>query len=191
MARGKLIIVFGPMGSGKGSLIRHATEQFPELSVLPSYTSRARRPDHVEGSHYRFVSAEEFKAMIDRGEFLEWAEFSQNYYGTRKADVEELLAGGKVVIKEMEVQGIRQVKEILPKEDLVTVFIDAGSWEELAERAVKRDHMSEEELERRKERYEDELTFAPEADVVIHNGRGQREEADRAFEDLVRGAKGN
>jgi len=185
MARGKLIIVIGPMGSGKGSLIRHAIEHFPDLGILPSYTSRPKRPDHVEGSHYRFISLDEFKGMIERDEFLEWAMFSGNYYGTRKQDLEDCLAKGKVVIKEMEVQGVRQVLKILPKEDVVTIFIHAGSWEELRDRAIKRDHMSDEELARRKERYDDEITFMKEADVVIENPTGKREEADRAFEAVI------
>lgn len=173
------------MGSGKGSLIRHANEHFPELAILPSYTSRPIRAEKVEGSHYRFVSADEFKGMIDRDEFLEWAIFSENYYGTRKQDVEECLSKGKVVIKEMEVQGVRQVQKLLPKEDLITIYIDAGPWEELIGRATRRHHMSEEELVRRKERFDDEVTFLPKADVVIKNPAGKREEADQAFEKII------
>lgn len=188
MARGKLIIVIGPTGSGKGTLIRNAREHFPELGMLNSYTTRPRRPDHVENEYYRFISADEFKSMVERGEFLEWAEFSGNYYGTRKQDLEDSLAQGKVVIKEMEVQGVRQVKELISKDDLITVFIHAGSWEELAERAVKRDHMDEEELARRKARFEDEITYMPEADFVIENRAGKLEEADRAFEAVIRDA---
>ncbi|HEY4489463.1 MAG TPA: guanylate kinase [Candidatus Paceibacterota bacterium] len=191
MARGKLIIVIGPMGSGKGSLIRHASEHFPDLGILPSYTSRPKRPDHVEGSHYRFISLDEFKAMIERDEFLERATFSDNYYGTRKQDLEDCLTKGKVVIKEMEVQGVRQVKQLLPKEDLITIFINAGPWEELKDRAIKRDHMSEEELARRKERYDDEVTFMPEADLIIENRTGEREKADQAFEAVISEAISN
>jgi guanylate kinase len=185
MARGKLILVIGPMGSGKSTLLRHAVEHYPELGVLNSYTTRARRPDHVENDHYRFVSKEEFQGMIDRGDLLEWAEFSSNFYGTRKQDLEEELSQGKVVIKEMEVQGVRQVKGLLDPEDVLTIFIDAGSWEELVERAMKRDPLSDDELERRKKRFEDEVTFIPEADVVIKNGPGKLEEADKAFEQVI------
>ena len=185
MARGKLLLVIGPTGSGKSTLMRHAIERFPELGVLNSYTTRARRPDHVENDHYRFVSVDEFKAMIEKGEFLEWAEFSGNYYGTRKEDVEACIADGTVVIKEMEVQGVRQTKELLPEDDVLTIFIDAGPWEVLMDRAVKRDHMDEQELARRKARYDDEVTFMPEADVIIDNGSGMREAADRAFESVI------
>lgn len=185
MARGKLILVIGPMGSGKSTLLRHAVEQHPELGVLNSYTTRARRPDHVENDHYRFVTKEEFQGMIDRGELLEWAEFSGNFYGTRTQDLEDQLALGKVIIKEMEVQGVRQVKRLLASEDLITIFIDAGSWEELVGRAMKRDPLSEDELLRRKQRFDDEVTFIPEADFVIQNGAGKLEEADRAFDQVI------
>jgi guanylate kinase len=188
MARGKLILVCGPMGSGKGTLIRLATERFSGLGVLPSYTTRARRPDHVENDHYRFVSREEFQGMIDRGEFLEWAEFSGNLYGTLRQDLEEALSHGQVIIKEMDVQGIRQLKQVLPPEDMTVVFIDAGSWEELVNRAMKRDPLTPEDIEQRKKRYEDELTFVSEADIIIHNGAGQREEADKAFEQVISAA---
>ena len=191
MARGKLILVIGPMGSGKSTLLRHACERFPELHILNSYTTRPRRPDHVENGHYRFITVEDFKDRIDRGEFLEWAEFSGNYYGTLKSDVEDGIRGGKVIIKEMEVQGVRQTRELLDRDDLLTIFIDAGGWEELRDRALKRDHMDEEELARRKARFEDEITFMPEVDVVIRNGAGEREDADRAFEEVIAGVFAN
>lgn len=187
MTRGKLILLMGPTGSGKGTLIRNATARFPELSILQSYTSRPRRPDHVENTHYVFITPEAFKERIERGEFLEWAEFSGNYYGTLKSDVEEALRQGKIVIKEMEVQGIRQVKDLLPREDYLTVFIDAGTWEDMAARAMRRDPLSETELARRKARYEDEVTFMPEADVIVSNLEGKRAEADREFEAVITG----
>lgn len=185
MARGKLILVSGPMGSGKGTLIRNATEHFPGLGILNSYTTRDRRPDHVESEHYRFVSKEEFQQMVDRGEFLEWAEFSGNYYGTRKADLDEALSHGEVIIKEMDVQGVRQMRGLLSPDDMVSIFIDAGSWEELVERAMKRDPLTSEELDKRKQRYDDEMTYLPEADVVIRNVTGRLEEADSAFEKII------
>lgn len=187
--RGKLILVIGPMGSGKSTLMHHAIEKFPEVTTPYSYTTRPRRPDPVENEHYKFVSVEEFEQMIEEGKMLEWAKFSQNYYGTLKAEVEEGLAGGKVMFKEMEVQGVRQVKAALDPEDLVTVFIDAGSWENLVERALARSHMSEEELERRRLHHEDELTFMPDASVVIHNRTlDEKDAAKLAFEEIIRNA---
>lgn len=163
----------------------HAIARFPELSTPKSYTTRARRADAVETPHYAFVSVEEFKEKVANGEFLEWAEFSGNYYGTPREDIEQGLREGKVMFKEMEVQGVRRTRELLPKEELITVFIDAGSWEELSRRALLRGPMEPEVLERRRLRYEDELTFMPEADVIIENHPGRQEEAMAAFEAVI------
>ncbi|HYE23524.1 MAG TPA: guanylate kinase [Candidatus Paceibacterota bacterium] len=187
--RGKLILVIGPMGSGKSTLMRHAIERFPELRTPYSYTTRPRRPDPVENEHYQFVSREEFEEKIRNNEFLEWAKFSDNYYGTLKEYVLEGIEEGKVMFKEMEVQGVRQVKAAMDPADLVTVFIDAGSWETLVERALGRSPMSEEELARRKAHFEEELTFMPDADVVIHNRSvEEKESAKEAFEQVIKDA---
>ncbi len=169
-------------------LMKHAIATYPDLVIPYSYTTRARRPDAVENDHYRFLSVPEFETMIEEGAFLEWARFGDNYYGTLKAEVEEELAAGKVLLKEMEVQGVRQVRDLLPKERFVTVYIDAGPWEELAERALKRAPMSDEELAKRKQRYDDELTFKDEADTVIVNKEGMQEEAKAAFEAIINAA---
>jgi len=187
--RGKLILVIGPMGSGKSTLMRHAIERFPELRTPYSYTTRPRRPDSVENEHYKFVSTEEFEEMIRNDEFLEWAKFSNNYYGTLKEYVQEGIEEGKVMFKEMEVQGVRQVLAHMDHKDLVTVFIDAGSWETLVSRALQRAHMSDEELERRKKHFEEELTFMPDADVVIHNRTPEEKgSAMQAFEKIIEDA---
>ncbi len=185
MKQGTFIIVIGPTGSGKSTLMKYGMSLYPELTIPYSYTTRARRADHIENDHYRFLSAEEFTQKIGAGEFLEWAEYGGNYYGTLKAEVMSDLEAGQVLLKEVEVQGARQIRELLPKEQLVTVFIDAGPWKELEERVRARAPISEEELEKRKQRYEDELTFMSEADVVIRNHAGMIEEADRAFADLL------
>jgi guanylate kinase len=185
MQRGKLILVIGPTGSGKGTLIRHTTEKFPQLTFLDSYTTRQPRPSHVESSRYQFISVDEFKGMVSRNEFLEWAEFGGNFYGTLKSDVEQGLAEGKVFIKEMDLQGVHQVQKLLSKEDMHIVFIDGGSWEALEARAIKRAPMSAEELALRKARYEIEMASIGEADTVIRNHEGQRAEADAAFEAAI------
>lgn len=183
--RGKLILVIGSTGSGKGTLIKHAMERFPEIFMPASYTSRPRRADAVESAHYTFVSTEEFKHLIAEGKFLEWAEFSGHYYGTLKEEVERGLSEGKVMFKEMEVQGVRQVQKLLPPSEFVTVFIEAGSWEELERRALLRGPMDEATLRRRRARYDDELTFIPEANVVIENHHGKQQEAMDAFDAVI------
>lgn len=188
MTRGTLILVIGPMGSGKSMLMKDMIERYPELVTPPSYTTRARRPDAVENDHYRFVTKEEFEAKIEAGEFLEWAIFSGNYYGTLRADVEAGIEAGEVMFKEMEVQGVRRTRELLPKDELITVFIDAGGWETLKARALARAPMSEEEIEKRRLHHEDELTFMPHADVIIKNYEGEQEQAKAAFREVIEGA---
>lgn len=185
MSRGKLILISGPTGSGKGTLMRHALARFPNIHSPQSYTTRQRRADAVENAHYTFISVEEFKGKIENHEFLEWAEFSGNYYGTLRAEIEEGLKAGKVMFKEMEVQGVRQAREVVPKDELILVFVEAGSWEESKKRALAREPLSEEVLEMRRKRYEDEMTFLPEADVVIHNLAGKYREAEDAFEAVI------
>jgi guanylate kinase len=185
MAQGKFIVLVGGMGSGKSMLMKHAIATYPQVVKPYSYTTRPRRPEGVENDHYRFLSVEEFEGMIERGAFLEWARFGDNYYGTLREEVEQELAAGLV---EMEVQGVRQVRDLLPKEQFITVFVDAGSWEELAERAKKRAPITDEELAKRMKRYEDELTFIDEANHVITNREGMQEDARRAFEKIIEAA---
>jgi guanylate kinase len=185
MARGKLITVSGPTGSGKGTLMRHALARYPQLLSPLSYTTRPRRANSVENSHYAFISEDEFKRNITEGAFLEWAEFDAHYYGTLKQEIEQGLAAGQVMFKEMEIQGVQQVKRILSKDELVCVFIDAGPWDELRARALAREPMSEDALERRHRHYKTEIAFMPEADIIIQNKEGAYREAEEAFEAVI------
>jgi len=185
MKSGKFILIIGAMGSGKSSLMKRVISLHPELIVPYSYTTRARRADHIENDHYKFLSVEEFKSKIDTGDFLEWAEFGGNFYGTLKSEVMDYLGAGKILLKEMEVQGVRQVRDILPKNELITVFIHAGPWKALKRRALAREAMDEAQIEKRRLRYEDEITFMSEADVIIANTDGGQEVANEAFESLI------
>lgn len=182
---GTFVLVIGPTGSGKSTLMKHVTEQFPELVFPQSYTTRTRRTDHIEGNHYTFITTEAFKQKVEAGEFLEWAEYSGNYYGTLKSEVETQLSEGKILLKEMEVQGARQIRNLIPKEQLLTVFISSGDWTDLEARVRARAPITEEELALRKKRYEDEITFKNEADKVILNTEGRKEEAKAEFKNLI------
>ena len=184
MARGTLILIIGPTGSGKSVLIDHVHEQFPDIRYLKTYTTRARR-SAFESAHYEFIDDATFDRMIADSVFIEWAQFGSARYGTSRKDLEEGIAAGAILLKEMEVQGIRQMLAQLPREELQLFFIDAGSWDDLVRRVRARAPISDEELEKRKKRYDDELPFKEMADVVIRNYDGELEEAKKAFADAV------
>lgn len=189
MTRGKFILTFAPTGSGKSVLIEHLRTVMPELQFVKSYTTRARR-SALENASYEFISMEEFVRMRDAGEFIEWAEFGGNLYGTRRAEIEEGIAAGKLLFKEMELQGVRQTLEKMPREDLLLFYIDAGSWDVLERRARLRGSITDEELEKRRVRYEDESSSKHLADVTIMNEDGKVEEAKVALVEAVRNVAG-
>ncbi|NBD74275.1 guanylate kinase [Patescibacteria group bacterium] len=177
MAHGHIVLIFGPSGSGKGTLVRMLREARPDLVYAASYTTRAPRPGESQGEPYFFKSHEEFQAHIDAGDMLEWAQYSGNHYGTARAPLLEPVADGKIALKEMEVQGIEIVLRELPRELVKLVYIDAGSWEELRARIEARHPMDEAELAERKAHYDVEVAWRDRADVVINNHDGTVEDA--------------
>lgn len=184
---GKLLLVVGAAGSGKGVLIKRAKEMYAEVVFAVSCTTRVIRPTESEGHPYHFLSKEVFEKCITENQFIEWASIDGGkLYGTLYEEIMPSLEQGKVVIKEMEIQGIRQIQNILPKENVVTIYIDAGSWDMLARRIQGRAPISDEELESRRLRYEYERTFKDEADYVVENFDGKFKEADAAFEQIIR-----
>ncbi|MES2014584.1 MAG: guanylate kinase [Patescibacteria group bacterium] len=184
--KGKFVLVIGPSGSGKGTLINHIRPLFPALVYPKSSTTRTMRAGEKHGEHYYFLSREEFQMRIDNGNFLEWAEYGGNYYGTLTSEVMPLLDAGKTALKELEVQGARQIREKIPRDELVIIFVNAGSWNEMEARIRARAPISETELEKRKERYQDEMNFMPEADFIIENHAGEVESAKTQLEKVVR-----
>ena len=183
--RGKLVIVNGPSGSGKGRLVAHARSVYPSIVFSISCTTRTPRPGEVHGTHYHFISVEEFEKGIAQGDFLEWAKFGDKYYGTLKSEVLPLLDQGKVVILEIEIQGAHQIMEMMSKDDLLTIFVDAGSWETLERRIRARAPISDEEVAKRRASYAMEVGFKDEADVVIENPDGALEEANQKIVDVL------
>ncbi|HVX91467.1 MAG TPA: hypothetical protein VHC20_07720 [Candidatus Paceibacterota bacterium] len=184
MARGKLILIIGPTGSGKSVLIDYVHKELPEIRYLKTYTTRTRRTA-LENAHYEFIDDAEFDRMIADAEFIEWAQFGSARYGTSRKDLDEGVASGVIMLKEMEVQGIRQMLAQLPREELKLFYIDAGSWSELEQRVRARGSITDEEIEKRKQRYDDELPFKDMADVVLRNYAGELEEAKAAFKQAV------
>jgi guanylate kinase len=185
--KGTLILVVGLPGSGKGTLIRHAKEVFLDFIYPASWTTRRIRPGESEGEVYHFVTDEEFDTAITRGEFLEWVKIDNgSKYGTLKKDFIEPLRRGKTVLRELEVQGARAIRTLLPEARIVSIFVRAGNWEDLRERMLARAPMSEAELVARKERYEHEIEFAKEADYILENEFGKLDATKEKFVELIR-----
>jgi len=183
--RGHLLLLMAPSGSGKKMMLDGLGALANELYLAKTYTSRARREDAEENPKYVFISREEFEQMIADDALVEWADFSDNLYGTAKADVLEALQEPQVVYKEMELQGVLQMKKIVPEENMTVVYIDAGSWEDLEERILARAAISEEHLRLRKERYMEESKFKDGADLVVMNRNGEAETAQAEFRSIV------
>lgn len=180
---GKFFLIIGPSGSGKGTLVDFIRTNNDELGlVFPvSCTTRERRPGEKEGKTYYFVSEEEFKERIDKEEFLEWAEYGGNLYGTLKSEIVDPLKAGQSVLREVEIQGANSIMNLFSRKDLFVIYIDAGSWEKMERRIKARAPIGEEELRLRKERFEKEIKFKEEADFVIENHDGKLLEARKSL----------
>lgn len=119
--RGKVFVITGPSGVGKGTLISRLLEALPELELSVSATTRRPRPGERDGREYHFLSEAEFSERVAAGDFLEHATYSGNRYGTLRSAVEERLAAGRSVVLEIEVQGARQVRAAMP--EAILIFI--------------------------------------------------------------------
>ena len=145
--RGMLVVVSSPSGGGKGTLIDRVLKTVPGVSYSISYTTRAPRGTEQNGREYFFVDRPAFAAMIERGEFLEWADVYGHLYGTNAAQVERERAAGRDIILEIDVQGAASIRAKVP--DSISVFILPPSFELLRERLVARNTDSAADLERR------------------------------------------
>lgn len=169
---GRLIVITGPSGVGKGTLVRSLLQRHPKLYLSISATTRSPRSGEVDGKHYYFVSRDRFQQMIAQGELLEWAEFAGNCYGTLRQPVEEQIRVGKWVLLEIELEGARQIHQTFPK--ALRIFILPPSLRELEQRLRSRGQDSEEAIARRLRRAEVEINAANEFDVEIVNDSLER-----------------
>jgi guanylate kinase len=163
----KLVVLSGPSGVGKSSVITAALAELPETWLSVSVTTRTPRPGEVHGQNYYFVSRAEFDDMVARDELLEWAEFAGNCYGTPRKYAEEKLANDIPVLLEIEIQGAKQVRKAMP--EAVLVFLEPPSWEELESRLVGRGTESDEQILTRLSVAKQELQAASSFDHVIVN----------------------
>jgi guanylate kinase len=180
--RGRLIVVSGPSGAGKDTLIRAALQAIPELALIASATTRRPRRGEVPGKDHIFLSREEFERWIEEDRFLEWAEYSGNLYGTPRHSVEELMEQGYSVILRIELQGARQIKKRRP--DAVMVFVRAPSLEETRRRLESRATETTESLESRMATAMREVSARDEFDYEVVNG--DREQARTEMIGIIR-----
>jgi len=164
---GRLIVLTGPSGVGKGTLMRSLLQRHSELYFSISVTTRAPRPGEIHGKHYYFTDRETFNTLIEQGELLEWASFAGNYYGTPRQQVEEQVRHGKWVILEIELEGARQIRRSFP--EVLQIFILPPSLDELEQRLRGRAQDSEEAILRRLKRAEEEINAAGEFDLRVVN----------------------
>ena len=176
--QGKLIIISGPSGAGKGTICAELMKQMPDLIMSRSATTRAPRPNERKNRSYFFVSTETFLEMVRNNELLEYDQHFENYYGTPKKFVLDMLKFGKDVILEIEVNGALQVKQNYP--DSILFFIEAPSEQAIYERLKKRGTESEEKIQIRMARNKLELAQRHKYDYCIMN-----DDVDRAVTEII------
>jgi len=165
--RGNLYIVSAPSGSGKTTLLQKLFRTFKDLRFSVSYTTRSPRSGEQNAVDYFFVDRPTFHAMVERGEFLEWAEYYSQLYGTARSFVEQNLNNGKDIILDIDVQGARQVKSKIAGS--TAIFILPPSFKELERRLRARMMESDEAIHRRLEIAKQEIYFYREYDYIIVN----------------------
>jgi len=167
MAQGLLIVLSGPSGVGKGTVCSRLRGLLPELVYSVSATTRPPREGEVDGVHYYFKTREQFRAMIEADELLEWAEYVGNYYGTPKSVVQRTIGEGKDIILEIDVQGALKVKERFPESLLI--FLLPPSLEELKRRIVGRGTETEAAIRSRMAAAVEELKLMKHYDYAVVN----------------------
>ena len=176
MSKGLLIVLSGPSGAGKGTVLKQLLEMNEQVCVSVSCTTRKPRPGEADGVHYSFKTHSEFKAMLRNGEFLEFAPVFDNYYGTPLFAVNEKREKGKDVVLEIDVQGALEVRRKV--EDAVLIFIAPPSMDELKRRLVGRSTETEEQVEKRFSTAYYEMKFKNQYDHVVINDEVEKAAAE-------------
>ena len=167
MNKGKLIVISGPSGAGKGTVIKQVLRRKDNVALSVSCTTRAPRPGEQEGVDYYYVSKEKFAQMIEEDGFLEYESFFDNSYGTPEEPVRKQLAQGINVILEIDVKGVMNIKKKVPEAELI--FIAPPSMEILRSRLVGRKTETPDQIEKRTKRAFEEMQYQEQYDYVVVN----------------------
>lgn len=183
MNKGLLIVISGPAGSGKGTVNAHLLNTGDYVYSV-SATTRAPRPGEVNGKNYHFITREEFIRRIENGEMLEYTEYCGNFYGTPLKEAEEVLASGKNLILEIEVEGAANVKRLYPEAVLILLLPPSFSVQEARLRG--RGTETEEKINERLTRTREEIAIADFYDYLVINRDGKDTEAAEDIQSIVR-----
>ena len=176
--KGLILILSSPSGAGKTTLAKKIADKDNNFKVSVSYTTRATRPNEINGVDYNFVSIEEFQKLSNQNKFLEQAKVFGNYYGTLKGPIEQDLLKGKDYLFDIDWQGTEQVKKIMPS-DIVPVFILPPSIEHLEDRLKKREERNKELIEQRMKMAKGEITHWKDYKYIVVN-----EDIDNCFNQI-------
>ncbi len=163
----RLLVLSGPSGVGKSTVVRDVRAHHPEIWLSVSVTTRFPRPGEVDGIHYHFVSGDAFEELVAENGLLEWATFAGHRYGTPRAPVEERLTAGIPVLLEIELQGARQIRTLMP--EALLVFLAPPTWDELVRRLAGRGTEPPDVIEKRLATAREELAAEEEFDITLVN----------------------
>lgn len=173
--KGLLIVLSGPSGTGKGTVVKSILARADNVSLSVSATTREPRPGEINGVHYHFITKDQFSKMIEDDEILEYTCYSENYYGTPRENVEKLLDKGISVLLEIEVEGAMNIRRLRP--DAVLIMLLPPSFKILEERLRSRGTNTEEDIERRLTQAKREIECYDKYDYVVINEDGMSDDA--------------
>ncbi len=183
---GVLFLIVGPSGVGKGTAITLLKDRHPEWVFPVSATTRSPRPSEVEGETYHFFSMEDFNNKIQEEKFIEWAWVHEKHkYGMLRSEIFPPLSEGRVVLREVDIQGFLEAQDKVPPENLCSIFLLPPAQEDLVRRIKSRAPISDEELERRLQSMEKEMSYANECHYRIQTVEGNFEYPADEIENIV------